>query len=64
MGSHCEHRKSVLWIGIIEFEDCIAVLHTFHKKSKTGIETPKKEIDLIKERIRSARVVYREQHVA
>jgi len=26
------------------------VLHAFHKKSKTGIETPKQEIDLAKKR--------------
>jgi phage-related protein len=29
---------------------CIYVLHAFHKKSKTGIEIPKEEIDLAKKR--------------
>ena len=29
----------------------IYVLHTFQKKSKTGIATPKREIDLIKQRL-------------
>jgi phage-related protein len=30
----------------------IWVVHAFHKKSKTGIKTPKHEIDLIRERIK------------
>ena len=30
----------------------IWVIHAFQKKSKTGIETPKQEIDLIIERIK------------
>lgn len=34
--------------------DAIYVLHTFQKKSKRGIGTPKKEIDLIKRRLKMA----------
>ena len=34
--------------------DAIYVLHAFQKKSKRGIRTPKKEIDLIKRRLRMA----------
>ena len=30
----------------------IWVIHAFQKKSKTGIETPKQEIDLIVERLK------------
>jgi phage-related protein len=30
----------------------IWVVHASHKKSKTGIKTPKHEIDLIRERIK------------
>ena len=45
-------------VYFLEFEDCIIVLHVFQKKSKTGIETPKKEIELIQERIKSAKLVY------
>ena len=33
----------------------IWVVHAFQKKSKTGIKTPKQEIDLIKERIKRLR---------
>ena len=33
------------------------VLHCFQKKSKRGIRTPKKEIDLIKRRLRRAKEI-------
>jgi len=45
----------------VEFKDVIAVLHVFKKKSKSGIATPKKEIDLILQRLKQARVDYQEQ---
>jgi phage-related protein len=35
------------------------VVHSFQKKSKTGIKTPKQEIDLIKERLRRLREMLR-----
>jgi phage-related protein len=44
----------------VEFKDAVAVLHVFHKKSKSGIATPKKEIDLILRRLQQARVDYHE----
>ena len=34
--------------------DAIYVLHAFQKKSKRGIQTPRKEIDLIKRRLQRA----------
>jgi phage-related protein len=37
-------------IYVTRLAGCIYVLHAFHKKSKTGIETPKEEIDLAKQR--------------
>jgi phage-related protein len=37
-------------IYVTKLADCIYVLHAFHKKSKTGIETPKEDIDLAKKR--------------
>ena len=37
----------------------IYVLHVFQKKSKTGKETPKKELDLLKVRLREAREEFR-----
>lgn len=30
----------------------IWVIHTFQKKSKSGIKTPKQEIDLVRERLK------------
>ena len=38
----------------------IYVLHTFMKKSKRGIATPKRDVDLIKRRLRRARELERE----
>lgn len=38
----------------VKLVDAIYVLHCFQKKSKHGISTPKKEIDLIKQRLREA----------
>lgn len=34
------------------FEGALWVVHAFQKKSKSGIKTPKQEIDLILERIK------------
>jgi phage-related protein len=31
------------------------VIHAFEKKSKTGIKTPKQEIDLVRERLKRLR---------
>ena len=38
----------------VKFEEFIYVIHAFQKKSKTGIKTPKQEIDLIKKRLKIA----------
>lgn len=36
----------------VRFADRIYVLHAFQKKSKTGVATPKREIELIKSRVK------------
>jgi phage-related protein len=36
----------------VQFERALWVVHAFQKKSRSGIKTPKQEIDLILERIR------------
>lgn len=41
------------------FETAIYVLHVFQKKSKTGIATPKQDIDLIRRRFAEAERDYR-----
>jgi phage-related protein len=39
----------------VQLGEKIYVLHTFQKKSKKGIATPKQEIDLIKQRYKEAK---------
>ena len=43
----------------VRFADVVYVLHTFQKKSKRGIATPKREIELIRSRLRDAEELYR-----
>lgn len=45
----------------VRFQDAIYVLHAFQKKSKRGIATPRKEIDLIRQRLAAAEQEYRER---
>jgi phage-related protein len=42
----------------------IYILHSFQKKSKRGIETPKREIDLIKQRYAEAQELENEYEKA
>ena len=45
----------------VRFGDAIYVLHAFQKKSKSGIATPKKDIDLIRRRLAEAERLHRER---
>ena len=45
----------------VRFADTIYVLHAFQKKSKKGIATPKKEIELIQQRLAAAERDYGER---
>jgi len=45
----------------IKMADFVFVLHVFQKKSKQGIKTPQKDIDLIHRRLRMAEEEYRER---
>ena len=38
----------------VKIAEAVYVLHCFQKKSKQGIETPKQDIDLIRERLKAA----------
>lgn len=42
----------------VKFAERVYVLHTFQKKSKRGIATPKQDIDLIEARLKRARAHY------
>ncbi|MCX5662317.1 MAG: type II toxin-antitoxin system RelE/ParE family toxin [Planctomycetota bacterium] len=39
----------------VKFKEAIYVLHAFQKKSKTGIKTPKRDIDLVDARLALAK---------
>ena len=41
-------------IYTLRFAGAVYVLHAFQKKSKTGRETPRRDIELIKQRLREA----------
>lgn len=43
----------------ITMPEIVFVLHVFQKKSKTGIKTPKKDLDLIKQRLKEAKEIYK-----
>lgn len=43
----------------VKFATAVYVLHAFQKKSKSGIATPKLELDLIAARLRDAEILHR-----
>ena len=45
----------------VRFRGFVYVLHAFQKKSKSGIATPKKDIDLIHQRVAAAKRDYEER---
>lgn len=44
----------------IQMKEAVVVLHAFQKKSKTGIKTPKQDIDLVEQRLKIAHQKYKE----
>ena len=42
----------------VKFAEAIYVLHAFQKKSKSGIATPKHDLDLIEERFMRAKELH------
>jgi len=55
------HGNAWRAIYTVRFHGVIYVLHVFQKKSRKGIETPTKEIQLIKQRLAEAERDYRER---
>jgi phage-related protein len=49
-------------IYTVRFADAIYVLHAFQKKSPSGIRTPRKEVELIAERLKLAQQDYEVRH--
>ena len=46
----------------VKFENAVFVLHVFQKKSKSGIATPRPDIDIIRERLKVAEKLSQEMH--
>lgn len=46
----------------LKFAGTVYVLHAFQKKSKTGRATPRRDMELIKQRLREAEQIAREIH--
>jgi phage-related protein len=44
----------------VKFEEAVFVLHCFQKKSKRGITTPKKDMDIIHARLKAAEAIAKE----
>ncbi|MGA7801198.1 MAG: type II toxin-antitoxin system RelE/ParE family toxin [Gammaproteobacteria bacterium] len=42
-------------VYVLHIDDDIWVIHAFQKKSKSGIKTPKQDIELIRERLKRLR---------
>jgi phage-related protein len=45
----------------VELGDTVYVLHAFQKKSKSGISTPKPDLDVIRQRLKQAREHYEQE---
>jgi len=46
----------------VKFRKMVFVLHVFQKKSKSGIATPRPDIDIIRERLKVAEKLSQEMH--
>jgi phage-related protein len=44
----------------LRYAGAVYVLHAFQKKSKTGRETPRRDLELIQQRLRQAEQIARE----
>lgn len=44
-------------IYIVNLDDCLYVLHAFQKKSKSGIKTPKTDLNMIETRLKHLKMI-------
>ena len=57
-----DHRgETFRAVYTLRYAGRVYVLHAFQKKSKTGRETPRRDIELIKQRLREAEQIARER---
>jgi phage-related protein len=55
-----DQRGTYRAVYTVRFDEAVFVLHCFQKKSKSGIATPKQEIDIIRARLKMAEVMAKE----
>jgi phage-related protein len=58
-----EDQKGGTWRAVytVRYREAMYVLHAFQKKSKRGIATPKRDVDLIRHRLAEAERLHRER---
>jgi phage-related protein len=59
--SNIQASKHCKALGGVLFADVVYVLHTFQKKAKSGIATPRREMELVQARLAAAERDYRER---
>lgn len=47
----------------LRYAGAVYVLHAFQKKSKSGRETPRRDIELVKQRLREAEQIAKEREL-
>lgn len=58
------HGDTYRAVYAVRFERAVYVLHAFQKKSPSGIKTPRSDVDLIGQRLESARRDYERRYGA
>lgn len=49
-----DQRNTYRAVYTVKFSTAVYVLHAFQKKSKQGVATPRREIDMVKRRLKAA----------
>ncbi|MCL4229319.1 type II toxin-antitoxin system RelE/ParE family toxin [Candidatus Dependentiae bacterium] len=58
----CDESGTYRTVYTVKMAEVVFVLHIFQKKSKQGIKTPKKEMDLVESRLKQAQQIYKERY--
>lgn len=56
------HGNTYRAVYTVRYDDAVYVLHCFQKKSKSGIKTPKPDMDKIRERIQAIEIYRKQQN--
>lgn len=56
------NKNTYRGVYVVKLQKYIYVLHVFQKKSKSGIKTPKQEIELIRKRLQTAQILSKEDN--